>query len=86
MINLLKILILKLFSMLPDSPFTAYFESVDFSFYDHLNWFLPLDVCSDITKVWLVCVVIYYIWVIVVKKIVIAFTDKIIPVIIAFFL
>lgn len=89
MINLLKILLLKLFSILPDSPFAAYFDGLDWSFTDYLNWFLPLDVCSGMMKAWLLCILFYYAWTAFVKKVadflVDLFIEKLLPILLAFF-
>lgn len=85
-LNLLKIVILGLFSILPDSPFGAYFESAEFTYYEYLNWFLPLDICIDIFRAWLACVVIYFIWLAILKRIVLVLVDKVLPAIISFFL
>ena len=86
MINILKIFIIKLFSMLPDSPFTSYFENVDWSFYDYLNWFLPIDICSNMLLTWLVCMMFYYIWEATLKKIIDFILDKLLPLIAQFFI
>lgn len=86
MINILKIFIIKLFSMLPDSPFTTYFESVDWSFYDYLNWFLPIDICSNMLLAWLVCMMVYYIWEATLKKLIDFVLEKLLPLIIEFFI
>lgn len=65
MINIIKIIILKIFSILPDSPFQQGFADMDMSFFPSLNWFLPLDVCANITLVWLNCIMVYYIFVLI---------------------
>lgn len=57
MIQILKIIVLKIFSILPDSPFTDFFSSMDTDFLAYLNWFLPVDICADIMLTWLTCVV-----------------------------
>lgn len=85
-ISLLKIAILGLLSILPDSPFGVYFEDAEFTYYEYLNWFLPFDICAEIFKTWLACVAIYFLWIIVLKKIVLVVVNKILPVIVAFFL
>lgn len=68
MINILKIILLKLFSLLPDSPFTEYFETADTGFLTYLDWFLPVQICSNILLAWLACVLVYYIY-LMIKKI-----------------
>lgn len=68
MINILKIILLKIFSLLPDSPFTDYFDTADTGFLTYLDWFLPVQLCSNILLSWLGCVLIYYIY-LMIKKI-----------------
>lgn len=55
MINIVKIIILKVFSILPDSPFSAYFTEMDMTFFQYLNWVFPLDACVQIIYVWVLC-------------------------------
>lgn len=62
MINILKIILLKFFSILPDSPFQSALADMDLSFVPALNWFVPFDVCADITATWLVCVLLYFVF------------------------
>lgn len=69
MINILKMLILKLFYMLPDSPLHEYYSTLDMTDYQYINWMLPLDICSNIMLGWLACVALYYVY-LSVKKIV----------------
>lgn len=53
LINLIKILLLKILSLLPDSPFSDLFDEMDTSFFQYLNWFLPLDICLNIFLAWI---------------------------------
>lgn len=89
MITLLKILLLKLFTILPDSPLTAYFDGLDWSFTDYLNWFLPLDICANMMRAWLLCILFYYVWESFIKKVVSylvdLFIEKVLPILIGFF-
>lgn len=62
MVNILKTIVLKIISMLPDSPISSYLDNVDADFFDYLNWFLPIDICGMIFSVWLICMGIYYIF------------------------
>lgn len=62
MINIIKIILLKVFSILPDSPFQKAFADMDMSFFPSVNWFLPLDICANITLAWLGCILVYYIF------------------------
>ena len=77
MMSILKTIINAVFSLLPDSPFRGMIDSVlyEFDLLPNLNWFLPFDICSQMTLVWLDCILIYYLFVMV-KKIVI---DIILP-------
>lgn len=62
MIDILKVILLKFFSILPDSPFQSALADMDLSFVPALNWFVPFDVCATITEAWLVCVGVYFIF------------------------
>lgn len=66
MIEIVKIIILAILSVLPDSPFSAYFAEMDTSFYSYFNWIFPLDACLDILFVWVLCipyiVIFLFIW------------------------
>lgn len=62
MVQILKIIILKLFSILPDSPFSDMFMDADTSFLYYMNWFLPVDTCSTIMLGWLTCIVACYLF------------------------
>lgn len=69
MIDLLKSFFSKIYSMLPDSPFQLFFDTVDFDFVHWLNWFIPFDICFKITEVWVTAIAAYYLFSIV-KKVV----------------
>lgn len=62
MIEILKIIILKIFSILPDSPFRGFFLDMDTGFLEYLNWFLPLDICADMLLAWADCILIYFLF------------------------
>lgn len=70
MINILKIIVIKIFSILPDSPFSQFFEDMDTGFFEYLNWFLPLDTCLVMLLAWIDCVLIVFIILLVKKYIV----------------
>lgn len=72
MINIIKMFLLAVFSVLPNSPFQQAFAEMDTSFMPSLNWFLPLDVCADITLTWLSCILIYYIFMLI-KNLIMSF-------------
>ena len=71
MLNLLKTIVTAIFSLLPDSPFQDMVDNVmvDMDFLPFLNWYVPFDICADMTLAWLACILSYYLFVMV-KKIV----------------
>lgn len=75
MVNLLKLLILAIYEILPTSPFPAMFDNAlaDADFLSYLNWFLPFDICANMMLAWLDCLMVYYIFVFI-KKILLDFT------------
>lgn len=86
LINVIKIILLKLFSMLPDSPFQIAFAEMDTDFIPALNWFLPLDICANITLAWVACMLAFYVFMLI-KGLVVSFIkSKIIKAVIAAFL
>lgn len=62
MINLLSILLTAIYTILPDSPFQSNVDGVLYKldFLPYLNWFIPFDICLNITRAWLVCILVYY--------------------------
>ncbi len=69
-----------IFSLLPDSPFQVMIDSVIFDkdFLPFLNWYVPFDICANMTLAWLDCIFFYYLFVMV-KKIIYDFVlDKVI--------
>ncbi|MDE7339275.1 MAG: hypothetical protein K2N80_01775 [Lachnospiraceae bacterium] len=74
MINIIKIIFIAIFELLPTSPFQVMFDQlmIDFDFLPYLNWFLPFDTCATMMLAWLDCVLVYYAFVLV-KKIVVDF-------------
>lgn len=56
MIQILKIIVMKIFSILPDSPFSDFFTDLDTGYLTYLNFFLPVDICANIMLTWLACV------------------------------
>lgn len=81
MVNLLKTVILKIISILPDSPISSYLDSVNADFFDYLNWFLPIDVCGMMFGTWLICIGVFYIYLLVrqIMKLIIEGIAKLIP-------
>lgn len=63
LINIIKIILLKFFSILPDSPFSNMFSDLDTDFLTYLNWFLPIDNCIIILGLWVECMIGYYLFV-----------------------
>lgn len=79
MINIIKIIMIAIFEMLPTSPFPAMFDSavVDSTFLETLNWFLPFDICAEMMLTWLDCILIYYAFVMIKKIVLDILIDKI---------
>lgn len=47
---------MKIFSVLPDSPFSDMFTTMNTDFLTYLNFFLPVDICSNIMLTWLAAI------------------------------
>lgn len=61
MFALIKMMTSVLFGILPSSPFRQYIMALGgFDFLGYLNWIIPFDSCTDITKVWVAAVLVYY--------------------------
>lgn len=69
MVKIIQSFLEKIYAILPDSPFQAFFDSLDLDFVHWLNWFIPFDVCFKMTEVWVAAIAAYYLFSIV-KKIV----------------
>lgn len=72
MLNIIKSFFMKIYDLLPGSPFQAFFadkSDVLGDFIGWLNWFIPFDLCFKITEAWVIAVAAYYIFV-VIKKII----------------
>lgn len=69
MVKIIQSFLEKIYGLLPDSPFQAFFDSLDLDFVHWLNWFIPFDICFKITEVWVAAIAAYYLFTIV-KKIV----------------
>ena len=69
MISLIKWVILTIFNILPDSPFTHMVDDLELNrdFLQYLNWFLPLDIVGNMIIAWLDCILLYVIFFIVWK-------------------
>lgn len=61
MINFIKIIILKIFSMFPDSPFSEYIDGMDMSYMQYINWILPVDICINIFLAWTACMMAVFV-------------------------
>lgn len=79
MVNIIKILMIAIFEMLPTSPFPAMFDSAiaDATFLETLNWFLPFDICAGMMLTWLDCILVYYGFVLIKKIVIDILIDKI---------
>ncbi|GEM_PF-2932419 len=58
LVNLIKILLLKIFGLFPDSPFPEYMDGMDTTFFVYLNWFFPLDTILNMFLIWVNCILI----------------------------
>lgn len=79
MISLIKMIIIAVFNLLPNSPFQQLFDSLmlDWDFMQYLTWFLPFDICANMMLAWLDCMLVYYVFMLT-KKIVIIAIDLIV--------
>ncbi len=72
MIDIIKSFFAKLYDLLPDSPFQAFFmDKIDIlgDMLGWLNWFIPFDLCFKLTEIWVAGIAAYYLFMII-KKIV----------------
>ena len=74
-LNIIKAFFEKIYSLLPDSPFQAFFADKMGPLSDMLgwiNWFIPFDICFKLTEVWVMAIAAYYLFMLI-KKIVFDF-------------
>ncbi len=67
MMNFIKILLLKIFGLFPDSPFTDQAADIDVTYLQYLNWFFPLDFCLNLTLIWVNCMLLVLVLKILIK-------------------
>lgn len=61
MVNLIKIVVMKLYGILPGSPFSHLIKGLEeFDFLPYLNWFVPFDLCTDVTILWCGALLVIY--------------------------
>lgn len=74
MLNLLSLVIMALYAILPTSPIQNALEdaSIEGELLGWLNWLIPFDIASKVTLVWLGCIIAYYLYELV-RKIVIEY-------------
>lgn len=68
--KIIEVVIIAIYSILPDDPFVSILESVSTSGVEYLsfmNWFLPFDTCSTMMLAWLNCILVYYAFVLIKK-------------------
>lgn len=68
--KIIEVVIIAIYSILPDDPFVPILESIQVSGMEYLsfmNWFLPFDICADMMLAWLSCILVYYAFVLVKK-------------------
>lgn len=73
LINFIKIILLLVLELFPDTPFPDAVEGIDTSYLIYLNWFFPLDTCLNLFLVWVNCMllilVIKVVWKIMLSKV-----------------
>lgn len=69
MLNIIKELFSKIYDVLPSSPFQTFWDNVNFDFVGWLNWFIPFDICFQITEIWAISIAAFYLFSIVKKVI-----------------
>lgn len=70
MLEIVKSFFMKIYSLLPDSPFQSMFSDFNFDQYKGwINFFIPFDLCFKFTELWLAGIAAYYLFFLV-KKIV----------------
>lgn len=69
MIKIIKWLLLTLFNILPDSPFSQVAEELELQqdVLQYMNWFLPLDIVGNMFLAWLDCILLYVLFHIIVQ-------------------
>lgn len=75
MLEIIKAFFGKIYDLLPDSPFQAFFADNTGPLYEILgwiNWFIPFDICFKITEIWVIAISAYYLFMLI-RKIVFDF-------------
>lgn len=69
MVTVIKWLLLTVYNILPDSPFASMVEEMELNrdFLQYLNWFLPLDIIGNMMLAWLNCMLVYFLYKLVVE-------------------
>lgn len=64
MISLIKMIVISIFNLLPNSPFQTMFDElmIEWDFMEYLTWFLPFDICANMMLAWLDCMLVYYVF------------------------
>lgn len=64
MFAFIKWLIMTVYNLLPDSPFSQMVDNLNLNqdFMQYLNWFLPLDIVGTMMLAWLDCMLIYIVF------------------------
>lgn len=60
---------LKIYNLLPDCPFGQFLKdnTISEEWLHYINWFIPFDICLDITKGWVIAIAVYYLFTIIKK-------------------
>lgn len=65
MIEIIRAFFSKIYDLLPDSPFQAFFADRMGPLSDMLgwiNWFIPFDICFKLTEIWAAGIAAYYLF------------------------
>ena len=64
MIALIKWVVMTIYNILPNSPFTHMVDELelDRDFLQYVNWFLPLDIVGNMILAWLDCLLAYIVF------------------------
>lgn len=62
MIELISNIISGILSLLPDSPIQTILGGTLLEYLAYINYFVPFDIAKNITKVWVDCIVAFYLY------------------------
>lgn len=62
MLDIFQAFFLKLYDLLPESPFQGFLTTLEPKYLAYLNWFIPFDIFLQMTSDWLACILAYYLF------------------------